>query len=160
MLIVLLVSFAWFAAGDVSADTPRNDYMLQCQGCHLADGGGSYAAGTDEIGGVPSLRGFVGRFLAVPGGREYLIRVPGGAQSPLSDAELAAVLNWMIREFDPEAVSQDFIPFGAQEVARHRRPLVDVETVRRALLRRIGSPDAGAGLRSSASHRWARATGR
>ena len=50
----------------------------------------------------------MGTFLTVPGGREYLVRVPGSAQSPLSDAELARVLNWMIRAFGPPAIAADF----------------------------------------------------
>ena len=115
-----------FSASAARAETPRVNYMLQCQGCHGAEGRG--APGT-----VPSLEG-VGRFLGVPGGREYLVRVPGSSQSALSDAELAEVLNWMVREFDP----RDFVPYGAEEVARVRRPpLDDVDGVRRELLRRI-----------------------
>ena len=59
------------------AATPALDYMLHCRGCHLADGTGS-------PGAVPSLTGLFGKFLWVPGGREYLVRVPGSAKSPLS----------------------------------------------------------------------------
>jgi hypothetical protein len=123
------------AAGIGRAEDPRIDYMLQCQGCHLADGAGT-------PGGVPPLKDFVGRFLEVPGGRAFLIRVPGSAQSPLDDARLAAVLNWMVRRFGPPRVAADFRPFTADEVARHRRPpLADVEAVRRELVRRM--PEAG-----------------
>jgi hypothetical protein len=105
--------------------------MLQCQGCHLPDGGGT-------PGAVPALRGSLGAFLGVPGGREFLVRVPGSSQSPLSNARLAAVLNWMLREFDPEAVGVDFVPFTGEEVARLRRPpLTDVEGTRRGLVARI-----------------------
>jgi mono/diheme cytochrome c family protein len=117
-------------ASAVSAEAPQILYMLQCQGCHLADGSGA-------PGSVPSLAGLE-RFLAVPGGREYLVRVPGSAQSPLSDAELAAVLNWMIREFGLPEVAADFAPYSAGEVAGVRHPpLTDVDDVRRDLLRRI-----------------------
>jgi hypothetical protein len=122
------------ASNGARAD-PHVDYMLQCQGCHLADGSG--APGT-----VPHLNGFVGRFLSVPGGREYLIRVPGASQSPLDDARLAAVLNWMLREFDPGALPADFVPFDAREVARVRRPpLSDVEGVRARLLSQLGAAE-------------------
>jgi mono/diheme cytochrome c family protein len=121
-----LVLALCLGASAAHAEAPRIDYMLQCQGCHGAAGRG--APGT-----VPSLAG-VGRFLAVPGGREYLVRVPGSSQSALDDAELAEVLNWMIREFDP----RDFAPYTAEEVARVRRPpLDDVEAVRRELERRL-----------------------
>ena len=115
-----------FVAGAARAETPRVNYMLQCQGCHGAEGRGA-------PGAVPSLEG-VGRFLRVPGGREYLVRVPGSSQSALTDAELAEVLNWIVGEFDPG----DFVPYAADEVARVRRPpLDDVDGVRRELLRGI-----------------------
>jgi hypothetical protein len=106
--------------------------MLQCQGCHGADGSGA-------PGIVPDLRRQVGRFLQVPGGREYLVRVPGSARSPLGDAPLAEVLNWMLRRFGPADVLAGFVPYSAEEVARLRRtPLLEVQSVRRELLRRLG----------------------
>jgi len=115
------------------AETPQVDYLLQCQGCHRADGSGTPNS-------VPPLRDFVGRFLTVPGGREYLIRVPGSAQSPLDDAELAAVLNWMIEQFGPAEISAAFTPFSAEEVTRLRRPpLTDVESARSDLLSRMSA---------------------
>jgi mono/diheme cytochrome c family protein len=102
--------------------------MLQCQGCHLPDGSGAPDS-------VPSLRGSVGRFLAVEGGREYLVRVPGSSQSSLDDARLAAVLNWLLREFDAHSLPEDFVPFDAAEVAGFRHPpLTDVEGERARLL--------------------------
>ena len=55
------------------------DYMLHCRGCHGPDGAGL-------PGAAPYFRGQLARFLSVPGGREYLVRVPGTAQSELSDA--------------------------------------------------------------------------
>ena len=128
LLVALLLPLASAAAD------PHVDYMLQCQGCHLHDGGGT-------PGAVPPLAGSVGRFLAVPGGREFLVRVPGSSQSPLDDARLAAVLNWILVRFDPQALPADFSPFSAEEVARIRRPpLTDVEGERRRLLSRIGEP--------------------
>ncbi|HXZ85471.1 MAG TPA: hypothetical protein VEI82_08275, partial [Myxococcota bacterium] len=67
--------------------TPEVDYALHCQGCHLADGRAT-------PGSVPALMGTVARLARVPGGRDYMARVPGVAQAPLGDAELAALLNW------------------------------------------------------------------
>jgi mono/diheme cytochrome c family protein len=122
------------APAALHAETPQVDYMLQCQGCHRADGEGT-------PGSVPPLRGLVGRFLEVPGGREYLVRVPGSAQSPLDDAELAALLNWMVERFGPVDPVTGFAPFSADEVARVRTPpLTEVEPVRRELLRRMDPP--------------------
>ncbi len=127
---------AFSLGGVAAAETPHINYMLECQGCHLADGTGS-------AGKVPALKDFVGRFLTVAGGREFLVRVPGSAQSVLDDRELAEVLNWIIRRFGPDDVSREFVAFTREEVARYRgRPLTDVESVRSELIRHMkGRPD-------------------
>jgi hypothetical protein len=111
---------------------PRVDYMLECQGCHLGDGSGS-------PGAVPDLRVSLGPLLRAPDGRAFLVRVPGSALSPLSDAELAAVLNWMIASFAPRATAKSFVPYGATEVGGLRaEPLLEVDRVRAELLRANG----------------------
>jgi hypothetical protein len=131
-----LATLVCLFAATAHAQDPRVDYMLQCQGCHLADGSGS-------PGAVPDLRGSLGRFLAVPGGREYLVRVPGAAQSPLSHQRLAALLDWMIREFGPAEAAAELEPYRAEEVARWRAdPYLEVQTVRRELLSRIEARSA------------------
>jgi mono/diheme cytochrome c family protein len=110
---------------------PSVEYALNCQGCHRADGAGT-------PGSVPPLAGSVARFLAVPGGREYLVQVPGVAQAPLDDATLAGVLNWMLERFDKAHVPAGFTPYAAAEIATLRtKPLTDVEVVRRRLLAEI-----------------------
>lgn len=120
------------AASPATAREPAVDYMLECRGCHRPDGSGSP--------GVPALRDSVARFLLVPGGREYLVRVPGSAQSALDDAELAALLNWMVHTFGPAAAAADSAPFGAEEVARLRRsPFTDVDAVRAELVRALAA---------------------
>ena len=127
-----------FAASTALAD-PSTDYILNCRGCHAPDGGG-------VAGGAPTFRGQVGQFLSVSGGREYLIRVPGTAQSELSDARIAALLNWIVREFSPAEVPADFVPYTAEEVARCRwPPLNEVDHARRALLRAIAAREPAAG---------------
>jgi mono/diheme cytochrome c family protein len=113
------------------AYAPSVEYALNCQGCHRADGAGT-------PGSVPPLAGSVARFLTVPGGREYLVQVPGVAQAPLDDATLAAVVNWMLERFDKAHLPPDFVPYGAEEIGRLRaKPLTDVEGVRRRLLEAI-----------------------
>ena len=68
-------------------------------------------------------------------GRRYLVQVPGAAQSPLSDLELAQVLSWMVRNLSARAVPADFTDFTAAEVAEYRRsPLVNVRETRARLL--------------------------
>ena len=118
-------------ATSAAAASPATNYTLHCHGCHLADG-------SETAGAVPALKERVGLFLLVPGGREFLIRVPGLAQSPLDDAALAELINWLIEYFGPVAVARDFTRFTGEEVTRHRYPpLADVESVRRQLLERI-----------------------
>jgi len=112
--------------------SPHTNYILMCQGCHLADG-----AGTPEK--VPALKNEVGRFLQVAGGREYLIQVPGTSQSPLTDKEVAAVLNWILDNFSSAELPSDFIPYTTAEVARYRyEPLANASNVRAGLMRLLG----------------------
>ena len=104
------------------------NYMLNCMGCHLADGSGA-------AGKVPSVRDSLGILSRSSAGRRYLVQVPGASQSPLSDLELAQVLSWMVRNLSARAVPPDFRDFTAAEVAGYRRaPLVDVRDTRARLL--------------------------
>ncbi len=140
-----LAALGCLLAAAAAAQDPRVDYMLQCQGCHRADGAGSPDA-------VPDLRGSLARFLSVPGGREYLVRVPGAAQAPLSDERLAAVLDWMLREFGPAEAAAGLEPYRADEVASWRaQPYLEVESVRRELIRRIEAASAPGSRCCSAS---------
>lgn len=109
----------------------QQDYILQCQGCHLADGAGA-------PGKVPNLNGFLGYFLHVPGGREFMLQVPGVAHTPLDDARLAAVMNWVLENFSKSQLPAGHAPFTAEEVGRLRADsLLDVNTRRAELLRAI-----------------------
>jgi len=106
---------------------PQADYMLNCQGCHLPDG-------TGAPGKVPSLRTSLAPLAQSEAGRRYLVQVPGAAQSALSDAELAQVLNWMVRTLSAPPRPQ-FREFTPQEVARQRAtPLIAVRAARARLL--------------------------
>jgi len=110
-----------------AARPPDQDYALECRGCHGARGEGTPT--------VPSLAG-AARFLATPRGRAYLVRVPGVASSQLSDARIAALLNWVLRELatDPPAPAR-FAPFSEREVAAARaRKLLDPSAERAAVL--------------------------
>jgi hypothetical protein len=104
------------------------NYMLHCMGCHLADGSGAPPR-------VPDVRGEIGRLLAVPGGREYLVQVPGAATAPISAGELAAVINYMLATFSARTLPARFAPYTGEEVARLRPAwLSDPEPVRLRLL--------------------------
>jgi hypothetical protein len=121
------------SAGDRTGQgDPRLDYILQCEGCHLAGGEGAPASG------VPRMNGFVGRFVGVEGGRAYLVQVPGVAQAPLDDAAIAALLNWMLLRFSPEELPDPFVPYTEAEVARHREQApIDALKVRATLLAQL-----------------------
>jgi len=124
-------------AGVENAQRAWQHWTLNCQGCHRQDGSGS-------PGTAPGLAGTVARFLSVPGGREYLGRVPGVATSPLSDADLAEVMNWMLWRFDREHIPVNFQPFTAAEVgALRQRPLrLEASQLRADLLQQAGEPRA------------------
>lgn len=128
-LAVSISLFLWCLGAQAEGmSSARINYILHCQGCHLADG-----AGTTEK--VPALKNEVGRFLHVPGGREFLIQVPGTSQSALSDAEVAAVLNWILENFSAEQLPTDFVPYSTLEISRNRQPpLANVSAVRARLV--------------------------
>lgn len=103
--------------GVANAARARQNWMLSCQGCHRAD-----ATGTPQT--TPTMAGVVARFLQVPGGREYLVQVPGVATAALSDADLAEVVNWSLVRFDAANIPADFKPYSSAEVGRLRlKPL-------------------------------------
>jgi mono/diheme cytochrome c family protein len=104
--------------------------MLNCQGCHAADGRG--------LNDIPAMADFVGTFLKVEGGRAYLVRVPGSANSPLSDQALADVLNWILLTMSPEQLPQPFMLYDAEEIASFRQqPLTDAAATRARLLAKL-----------------------
>ena len=120
-----------------SVGSPRLNYVLHCAGCHAMDGSGNNAPG------IPNLRGSIGHFLKVEGGREYLVQVPGASQSPLSDQETADLLNWMLKEFSGKELPERPKAFSADEVKQLRRhPPADVpkrrSEVTDRLLREVG----------------------
>ena len=109
------------------ADPPAQLYMLNCWGCHRPNGEGI-------PGTAPPLRGAVD-FLRVPGGREYLISVPGVALSPLSNEQAADVMNWILKSFSKERVPADFKPYTADEIAKARTThLLDIKKARAELV--------------------------
>jgi hypothetical protein len=107
---------------------PSVNYQLQCMGCHTPDGSGT-------AGRVPSMRPTLLPFSAVAAGRQYLVQVPGASQSPLSDAELADLLNWMLENLSDGPRRFAFTHYTAAEVASYRyKPLVEVRATRERLL--------------------------
>jgi hypothetical protein len=105
-------------AGEFSA--PQRDYILACAGCH-----GLHGVSNSDL--VPSLQGLVGYFLELPEGRAYLSRLPNVAFSTLSDAQLAAVLNYMVFEIGGASTPVGTRPYAAAEVGVWRKqPLTEI----------------------------------
>ena len=129
-----------FAA--VAHASPQQDYILYCMGCH-----GPQAEGVP--GKVPPLAHALGRYMRSPAGRNYILRVPGAANSVLTDAQLAGVLNWLAQTFDAQELSSDVPLFTAAEVTSLRHsPLPSVLATRREVVREL----AATGLAPPASY--------
>lgn len=112
------------------AHSARALYVLHCAGCHSLDGSGSVSAR------VPDMRQ-LGLFLRVPGGREFLIQVPGVMGSGLTDTQVAEVTNWVLFSIAKDSLPLHHRDFDAVEVRQARRnPLVDVAATRALLVKR------------------------
>jgi len=115
MRLLLAMMGVLLVAQPVGADSfEEHDYILNCSGCHRMDGSGSRAV--PSLHAMPELNG-------KPGAREYWIQVPGAAQAPLSDARLAALMNWLVERFTEKRPKPEYT---AQEVGQLRsNPLRD-----------------------------------
>lgn len=115
-----------------SLASPQQDYILYCMGCHGDQGQG-------VPGKVPPLAGSLTLFMRSAAGRDYLLRVPGAANSALTDAQLTAVLNWLAVSFPPAgATAPAPEPFTVAELAKARRlPLANVQQTRREVVRAL-----------------------
>jgi mono/diheme cytochrome c family protein len=149
---LLMTALPCFAAEPAPVRYPAGaaTFQANCAVCHGAKGAGtpslappitSYPAryaGNDE--GVPPLAHALGRYMRTPAGRNYVLRVPGAANSALSDAQLAAVLNWLAQTFDRDELSSDVPLFSVAEVkgVRHS-PLASVLATRREVVRELGA---------------------
>jgi mono/diheme cytochrome c family protein len=127
--LALAATLAVWAVNPAAGYQPRVNFQLNCMGCHLADGSG-------EPGRVPSLRRSLLLLSSLPSGRDYIIRVPGVAQSPLSNEETAALLNWMARNLSDRQPAPGFVDYSAAEIERARaRPLAQVGETRARLMK-------------------------
>ncbi len=109
---------------------PQQNYVLYCMGCHGAEAQG-------VPGRIPPLAGTLNRYMRSAEGRNYVLRVPGAANTVLGDADLAGVLNWLALTYaapgDPPVA-----PFSPDEVSRVRHvPLADVQATRREVVRNL-----------------------
>lgn len=117
------------------------DYSRNCQGCH-----GHMGYSVNE---VPRLRDRVGYFTHTSEGRAYIVQVPNVLQSHLSDARLAALLNWMLETYSKAQLAPDFTPYTEAEVNALRKTRLESVIRKRAevvdgLVRARIVPDAQA----------------
>jgi len=106
----------------------RSLYVVHCAGCHGVSGAGS------RTGNVPDMRR-LGAFLRVPGGREFVISVPGVMGSGLNDRQVAEVTNWVLETIARGSVPDGHRAYDAAEVAQARAtPMPDVAAARGRLV--------------------------
>jgi mono/diheme cytochrome c family protein len=115
LFLVLAVTFApdWAVAESAQDAATASVFLLNCAGCHRADGHGLPSHGIPDLAGTGVLAGS-------EAGRRFLIQVPGVAQSRLDDAEVAEMLDWVIRRYAATTMPPGFRPFTAAEVAASR----------------------------------------
>ena len=101
----------------VMAASPRTHYLLYCSGCHLVNGEGNHP-------NVPTLHDELGRMLTVPEMRDYLVQIPGAAQAPINDAELTAVINWVLEQWNSETLPDGYQEFSVEEVETARKQIL------------------------------------
>lgn len=139
-ICLLLVSgFVIPSAHGETLSGGRLNYLLQCQGCHRAGGEGSE-------GSVPDLRPHGLQLLRIPEGRRFFVSVPGSANAPLTDSELAEVLNFIIVDIlEDDGGRPDSVPrFTEEEVSEYRSvEIADVDQLRGELIRKVTENQPG-----------------
>lgn len=126
---------ATLLTADAAPASPAQDYMLYCMGCH-----GDTAHGVP--GKVPPLAGVLPLYMRTSDGRDYVLRVPGAANSVLSDERLAEVLNWLAATY-PAGGEKPPKPFSVAEVTSARHvPLANVQATRREVVQALASSGA------------------
>jgi hypothetical protein len=119
-VLVLVVFCANAAPGEVGA---RDKYVLFCAGCHGMQGeGGGGGGGMKRIFPFPPA---IGVFLNDSQGRAYLANVGGVTSAGMSDAETAAVLNFILLSFGQSSLPKEFVPYTPEEIRGLRRSRVD-----------------------------------
>ena len=150
----LLLVAASAACGSCSRAAAKESYgatlyRRDCSTCHGLDGRGRHAA-------CPPLAGHAPALVSVPGGREYLVRVPlfgvagaievagmryDGTMTSLDfrrDAELAAILNHVLTAWGNDRLLPPLHrPMGEGEIAaarREQRSAAQVRSLRPAVV--------------------------
>ncbi|MCG6228444.1 c-type cytochrome [Vibrio furnissii] len=124
-------------AAYAAPNTPQQNYILKCSGCHDMDGSGS------EPGGIPPLPGYLGAFMDDEQGRVYLMNVPGVIASGLNNHDLAVLMNYLNDKWGDKANAK---PYSAEEIAQIRAaPLEDVVKYRPEIVKRFNEQGIATG---------------
>ena len=133
VLGLLLVAGSLQFASAKGLTRAQTNYMLQCQGCHKASGSGMPPQ-------TPDFHEHGNAFMHSDAGRRYWISVPGAANSPLTDGELADVLNYIA---DDIVKVDNHKAFTAEEVHAHRgEKMTNVYEVRQHLIDSLAATQA------------------
>lgn len=142
-LVAGLLALSTGAPAVAPADhlSAKSNYLERCGGCHGVQGRAFAAT-------VPDLRGRAGWFLCDAAGRGYVARLPNIVFSHLTDADLAALLNYVVFDLGEGSTPRGAKAYTAAEMARMRRePLstTDLEAYRngvvKTLIARCGAPE-------------------
>ena len=131
---LLIGGLAWSA--EVRSISPKANYIERCGGCHGVDG-----RSVAQL--VPDLKQTAGYFLCDEEARAYLARLPNVAFSQIDDADLAAMLNYVVFDLGaPGGPAQPGAPaarpYSAAEVGRLRRDPLTIPDLKAYRLRIVG----------------------
>lgn len=126
--LLLTMGFLVLALPANADSYEEHDFILNCSGCHRMDGRGSRT--------VPSLLAMT-ELSGKPGARAYWAQVPGAAQAPLTDARLAALLNWLVKRFTGQSASPAYTEEEVKQLRSTplRDPIARRVKIRQAILR-------------------------
>jgi len=147
-VLILVSGLSLYAGGLTFAADGATLYQTYCAMCHGADGNG-------KPGTYPFINGPIGRLSGFPEGREFLIAtvlfglkgemmqrgyvynspMPGYGAA-MSDEEVAALLNWLKRQWNNANSGADAPDFTPEEVAKVREKKLTPEDVY-AMLQRV-----------------------
>jgi mono/diheme cytochrome c family protein len=108
-LFVAATALVLFASSGEAAE-PNYNYALRCTGCHTAEGV------SPEAGRIPPLKGVVGHLVRTDAARLYFVNVPGIVNAALSDAETAALLNWVVTTYGEASEPKEWKRFDTAEI--------------------------------------------
>ncbi len=153
---LLAVLMALLATGGIARADGAEIFNANCVICHQSNGRGI-------PGMYPPLADSIGSYVAIPGGRAYLVHVVSfGMNGPISvhgqmfngmmqpwqnfkDEQIAQVLNYVLTTFNAPLLPQDFLPLTSEEVKKYRTiaSLGDVRKEREALLKALAAHHVG-----------------